>query len=46
MLEHAPYSFDLAPTDFFLYPKVKEQGEPQEGGIGAVGWSDFLYRGN
>ena len=25
LLEHAPYSPDLAPADFFLFPKVKEQ---------------------
>jgi hypothetical protein len=38
MLPHPPYSPDLAPADFFLFRKVKEQlaglhrdpGEPQE----------------
>ena len=24
MLEHPPYSSDLAPSDFFLFPKIKE----------------------
>jgi transposase len=24
MLEHPPYSPDLAPNDFFLFPKIKE----------------------
>ena len=25
MIQHPPYSLDLAPADFFLFPKVKEQ---------------------
>ena len=25
MIQHPPYSPDLAPADFFLFPKVKEQ---------------------
>jgi hypothetical protein len=25
MLQHLPYSPDLAPTDFFLFPKVKKE---------------------
>jgi hypothetical protein len=25
MLQHMPYSPDLAPTDFFLFPKVKKE---------------------
>ena len=25
MLQHPPYSPDLAPADFFLFPKVKNQ---------------------
>jgi hypothetical protein len=24
VLEHPPYSPDLAPSDFFLFPKIKE----------------------
>ena len=24
MLQHPPYSPDLAPSDFFLFPKIKE----------------------
>jgi histone-lysine N-methyltransferase SETMAR len=24
MLEHPPYSLDLAPSDFFIFPKIKE----------------------
>jgi transposase len=24
VLEHPPYSTDLAPSDFFLFPKIKE----------------------
>jgi histone-lysine N-methyltransferase SETMAR len=24
VLEHPPYSLDLAPSDFFLFPKIKE----------------------
>jgi energy-converting hydrogenase A subunit M len=24
VLEHPPYSADLAPSDFFLFPKIKE----------------------
>jgi hypothetical protein len=24
VLEHTPYSLDLAPSDFFLFPKIKE----------------------
>jgi transposase len=24
VLEHPPYSSDLAPNDFFLFPKIKE----------------------
>jgi hypothetical protein len=24
MLEHPPYSLDLAPSDYFLFPKIKE----------------------
>jgi hypothetical protein len=24
VLEHSPYSPDLAPNDFFLFPKIKE----------------------
>ena len=25
MIQHPPYLLDLAPADFFLFPKVKEQ---------------------
>jgi hypothetical protein len=25
MIEDPPYSLDLAPTDFFLFPKVKKE---------------------
>jgi hypothetical protein len=24
VLEHPPFSLDLAPNDFFLFPKIKE----------------------
>jgi hypothetical protein len=24
VLEHPPYSLDLTPNDFFLFPKIKE----------------------
>jgi hypothetical protein len=25
LLSHPPYSFDLAPADFFLFPKLKKK---------------------
>jgi hypothetical protein len=35
VLEHPPYSPDLAPNDFFLFPKIKEifKGEHFDGNV-------------